>query len=274
MKISCVVDNMAGFHSNFYAEHGISLLVEKNNENILMDTGNTPTVLEHNLDLMRIESVDKLVLSHGHQDHTGGISAVPLLKENKTKFYMHPQALTPKYAVHDDESRYIGFPKNIHPDKLSMKWDQITETTKIGSNIWVFNQVEEHCNFENIPSYLKIKKNDEFFKDPFNDEINLVIKTDNGLVVLSGCAHRGIVNILYSVKQYFQDEIYGVIGGSHLVQATPQRIEKTVEEFKKFNPQIIALGHCTGFKALCRFSKECGDEFIPLSSGAEIITIN
>ena len=142
MKISCVVDNIAGFHSNFYAEHGFSVLVEKNNENILMDTGNTPPVLKHNLDLLGIESVDKLILSHGHHDHTGGISAVPLLKENKTKLYMHPQALTPKYAVHGDESRYIGFPKNIDADKLNMEFHQITETTKIGSNIWIFNQVE------------------------------------------------------------------------------------------------------------------------------------
>ena len=273
MKVSCVVDNRADFNSDFYAEHGLSLLVEKNDENILMDTGKTPVVLKHNLELLGIESVDKVVLSHGHNDHTGGISSVSLLKENKTKFYMHPEALTPKYAVHGDESRYIGFPQNIDPSILRMNWDRITETTKIGRKIWVFNHVEDHCNFETIPNYLRIKKDDEFLNDHFMDELNLVIKTDNGLVVLSGCAHHGIVNILYSAREYFQDEIHGVIGGSHLVQATPQRIEKTVDEIKKLDPQVIALGHCTGFKALCRFSKHFKDEFIPLASGVEITAL-
>jgi 7,8-dihydropterin-6-yl-methyl-4-(beta-D-ribofuranosyl)aminobenzene 5'-phosphate synthase len=266
MKISCVVDNQAKFQSNFYAEHGFSLMIHGNDENMLMDTGKTPMVLKRNLDLMGIKSVDRVIISHGHYDHTGGI---PVLKDMEALLMMHPQALIPKYAVGDGKSRYIGFPENL--DLKTLKTDFLTETTRINSNMWIFNHVESWCDFETIPAYLKVKKDDKFLKDEFNDELNLVIKTDKGLVVLSGCAHRGMVNILYSAREYFQDEIYGVIGGSHLVQAPSKRIKQTIDEFKKISPETIALGHCTGFEALCRFKKEFKDKFIPLESGAEII---
>jgi len=271
MKISCVVDNQAGFHSDFYAEHGFSLLIETNKENILLDTAQTSIILKHNLDKLGIESVDKIVLSHGHVDHAGGISGVPTRDGMETKFYLHPEALTPKFRKTSDIIKYIGFPQNIEVSKLNLEVKKIDKPTRIGKNIWIFNQVNDYSHFETIPPYLAIKKDNQFFPDKFNDEINLVIKTNHGLVVLSGCAHKGIVNILYSAREYFQDEIYGVIGGSHLVEAKNQRIQKTIDEFKKLDPQIIALGHCTGFKALCKFNKEFPDKFIPLFSGIEIL---
>ena len=268
MKISCIVDNRALFASNLYAEHGFSLFLNLDNEKVLMDAGKTPTVFKHNFDLLGLDSIDKVVLSHGHDDHTGGISA---LHNMGAKFFLHPDALIPKYAVSDGNSRYIGFPKSAVPDKSGIELEFVAETTKIGSNLWIFNHVDKYCDFENIPSYLSIKKEGKFLKDKFSDELNLVVETDNGLVVLSGCAHLGIVNILYSAMEYFQDEIYGVIGGSHLINANPQRIEQTLDEFKKINPDIIAMGHCTGFEALCRFKNEFEDKFIPLESGAEIV---
>ena len=271
MKITCIIDNRAGFKSNLYAEHGFSLLVERDNKTIMVDTGKTPQVMKHNLDLLGITTVEEVLISHGHNDHTGGLPALLDSKinihPNETKFYMHPQVLTPKYAVEDDEKRYIGFPETVDPETLNREW--ITENTSLGKDTWIFNQVEYQCGFEPIPPYLRVEMDGKLLPDKFEDEINLVMKTDEGLVVVSGCAHKGMVNILYSVKEYFQDEIYAVIGGSHLMNAPPQRIEKTVEAIKKLNPGVIALGHCTGLEALCHFKREFGEKFIPLVSGVE-----
>lgn len=270
MEISCIVDNRAGLKSNFYAEHGFSLLVEEKDTHFMVDTGQTPTVLKHNMDIMGIKAVDGVMMSHGHNDHTGGILALNDGKINigsKTKFFMHPEALLPKFAVGDRTKRYIGFPE-INTETLNLEW--VTENTQISDDMWIFNQVEDHSGFEPIPEYLKVIENGKCSPDEFKDELNLVIKTRKGLVVISGCAHKGIVNILNSASEYFQDDIYGVIGGSHLMDAPPERIQKTVESFKKLNPEIIALGHCTGFDALCLFRREFGDKFIPLESGAEI----
>jgi 7,8-dihydropterin-6-yl-methyl-4-(beta-D-ribofuranosyl)aminobenzene 5'-phosphate synthase len=271
MKIKCVVDNRAGLKSNLYAEHGFSLLVEENDTNFMVDTGQTPTVLKHNMDLMGITSLDGVLMSHGHNDHTGGISAIKDsidIKGNKNKFYMHPEILSQKYAVLDGKQRYVGFPTSIDVETLNLEW--ISENTRISDDMWIFNQVEDHSGFEPIPEYLKVKEHGKCLPDKLNDELNLVIKTENGLFVISGCAHQGMVNILYSVREYFQDDIYGVMGGSHLMDAPRERIRKTVESFKKLNPEIIALGHCTGFDALCLFKREFGEKFIPLESGAEI----
>jgi len=272
MKIKCVVDNRAGLKSNLYAEHGFSLLVEGNDQNFMVDTGQTPLVLEHNLNSMGIISVDGVLISHGHNDHTGGLSAISdgkiNIKSNKTKFYIHPDALSLKYAVLGDKQRYVGFPMSIDVETLNMDW--ITQNTRISPDMWIFNQVEDHSGFEPIPEYLKVKEHGKCLPDKLKDELNLVIKTENGLFVISGCAHKGMVNILYSVREYFQDDIYGVMGGSHLMDAPRERTRKTVESFKKLNPEIIALGHCTGFDALCLFKREFGEKFIPLESGAEI----
>jgi 7,8-dihydropterin-6-yl-methyl-4-(beta-D-ribofuranosyl)aminobenzene 5'-phosphate synthase len=269
MKITCIIDNRAGFKSNLYAEHGFSLLVERDNKTLMVDTGKTPLVMKHNLDVLGITAVEEVLISHGHNDHTGGLSALLDSKinshPNETKFYMHPQALTPRYAVEDDTKRYIGFPETVDPETLNREW--VTKNTSLGKDTWIFNQVDYQCGFEPIPQYLRVETDGKLLPDKFGDELNLVIKADEGLVVVSGCAHKGIVNILYSAKEYFQDEIYAVIGGSHLMNAPPQRIEKTVEAIKKLNPEIIAMGHCTGFEALCRFKGEFGDKFIPLASG-------
>jgi 7,8-dihydropterin-6-yl-methyl-4-(beta-D-ribofuranosyl)aminobenzene 5'-phosphate synthase len=269
MKITCIIDNRAGFKSNLYAEHGFSLLVERDNKTLMVDTGKTPLVMRQNLDVLGITTVEEVLLSHGHNDHTGGLSALMDSKinsqPNETKFYMHPQALAPKYAVEDDEKRYIGFPETVDPETLNREW--VTENTSLGKDTWIFNQVDYQCGFEPIPSYLRVDVDGKLLLDKFDDELNLVIKTDEGLVLVSGCAHKGIVNILYSAKEYFQDEIYAVIGGSHLMNAPSQRIEKTVKAIKKLNPEVIAMGHCTGFEALCRFKGEFGDKFIPLASG-------
>lgn len=273
MKIRCVVDNRAGFKSSLYAEHGFSLLVEGKNENILVDTGKTPRVLKHNMNLMGINSVDKVLISHGHSDHSGGISAIIdskiNFKSDDTKFLIHPEAIRAKFAVEPDKELYIGFPQDIHTKILNVDW--VTEITRINDDMWIFNQVDDHSGFEPIPEYLRVQEDGKCLPDNFKDELNLVIKTENGLVVISGCAHRGIINILYSVREYFQDDIYGVIGGSHLMDAPGERIEKTVESFKKLDPEIIAMGHCTGFEGLCRFNREFGEKFIPLDSGAEIL---
>lgn len=264
MIITCVVDDHAGSKLDFLAEHGFSVLIENKNENILFDTGKTSLVLKHNLNNIRPSTVDKVIISHGHYDHTGGLAA---LRGYNPELFLHPIARKPKYAIENNKSRYIGMDEEYTNFSVNL----ISETRKIGSDMWILTGVERVTDFEFIPSTLFMKEDGNLFKDTFSDELSLVIKNKKGLIVISGCSHRGIVNILLSVREHFQDEIYAVIGGAHLMTASTKQIHRTLEEFKKIEPNIIALGHCTGINALCKFRETFKETFTPMESGLKII---
>lgn len=143
MKISCVVDNQAGFRSIFHAEHGFSVLIENQNTKILFDFGKTPGLLKHNLNLLNgFNDLKYAVLSHGHYDHAGGLPAI--LNKDDISIIMHENALIPKYVIEGAESQFTGF--ELGEDERS-KCNFIQETTKISRDIWIFNQITRIIRF-------------------------------------------------------------------------------------------------------------------------------
>jgi 7,8-dihydropterin-6-yl-methyl-4-(beta-D-ribofuranosyl)aminobenzene 5'-phosphate synthase len=195
---------------------------------------------------------------------------------------MHEKALLPKYVLRKGKMQFIGTKgeyitknssKHVNNDQKtndSTKVEFISKTIEIAPNIYIFPEISLKYDFEGIdPSFL-ICDNGNFLSDNFEDELVLVIRTDKGLVVLSGCAHRGIVNTVSSVVEYFNDDIYAVIGGTHLVSSNEDRLNKTSKELKKFDPDQLIFGHCNGFDAQCRFKKEFKNKFQILESGKEI----
>lgn len=281
VKITCVVENTATFASEFYAEHGLSILIEDGKTKVLFDTGNSPEVLKKNMGLLNgFKDLNYVVLSHGHDDHTGGLSYI--FKNTSADILMHEKALLPKYVLRKGKMQFIGTKgeyitknssKHVNNDQKtndSTKVEFISKTIEIAPNIYIFPEISLKYDFEGIdPSFL-ICDNGNFLSDNFEDELVLVIRTDKGLVVLSGCAHRGIVNTVSSVVEYFNDDIYAVIGGTHLVSSNEDRLNRTSKELKKFDPDQLIFGHCNGFDAQCRFKKEFKNKFQILESGKEI----
>lgn len=274
LKITCVVDNTANFGTEYYSEHGLSFIIEYDNYKILFDTGRTPEVLKRNMELLNgFENLRYVVLSHGHEDHTGGLqytadnsSATILINEN---------ALLPKYVMTDGSMRFVGTKIGERTKKAGAesKIEYVEKITKIDTDVFIFGGIHMENDFEKIsPSFL-VEKNGKFSRDNFEDEQVLVFRTSKGLVILSGCAHRGIVNTLTSVAEYFKEDIYAVIGGTHLITAEDNRLNRTVEELVKFQPKHLMFGHCNGFDANCRFKKEFADKFQIISSGKKTIEI-
>ena len=105
----------------------------------------------------------------------------------------------------------------------------ISKTTEIAPDIFIFAEISMNNDFEEINPSFYIKRNGKFIKDDFEDVVVLVIKTDHRLVILSGCAHRGIVNTVSSVVEFFNDDVYAVVGGTHLVSNSKDRINKTLK---------------------------------------------
>ncbi len=280
MKLTCVIENTATFASEFYAEHGLSILIEYEHSKILFDTGHSPKVLENNTELINgLEGLRYVVLSHGHNDHTGGLSYI--LENTTATILIHEKALLPKYVIRNDNMKFIGTKEiktkssQIDNDENTSKSinniDFISKTKKIATNIYIFADIPLNNDFEKIDQSFYIKEHGTLVRDNFEDELVMVIKTEQGLVIISGCAHRGIVNTISSVVEYFNDDVYAIIGGTHLISATRTRINETIKALQKFDPKYLIFGHCNGFEAMCIFKGEFKNKFIMLESGREII---
>jgi 7,8-dihydropterin-6-yl-methyl-4-(beta-D-ribofuranosyl)aminobenzene 5'-phosphate synthase len=276
MKLICVNDNIAKFSSEFYAEHGFSILIEKGDSKILFDTGKSPEVLKHNMEQLNgFKDLKHVVLSHGHGDHTGGLSQV--LNNSSADIYLHKTAILPKFILRNDNMEFIGISdipyvdKDNEEKKLQPKLELISKTIEIEQDIFIFAEISFSNDFEELDPSFFIEKNQNFLHDNFDDELVLVIKTREGLVILSGCGHKGIVNTVSSVAEYFNENVYAVIGGTHLITANENRIETTLTELEMFDPKYLIFGHCTGFNALCKFKNKFKDKFQILESGKEII---
>lgn len=274
LKITCVVDNTANFGTEYYSEHGLSFIIEYDNYKILFDTGRTPEVLKRNMELLNgFETLKYVVVSHGHEDHTGGLQYI--IDNSSATILLNENTLLPKYVMIDGSMRFVGTKINETAKKAEVgsKIEYVEKITEIAPDIFIFGEIQMKNDFEDISPSFFVEENGEFSRDNFNDEQVLVIRTGKGLVILSGCAHKGIVNTLSSVVEYFNEDIYAVIGGTHLITAEEDRVNRTVEEIVKFQAKHLMFGHCNGFDANCRFKKEFEDKFQIISSGKKTIEI-
>jgi 7,8-dihydropterin-6-yl-methyl-4-(beta-D-ribofuranosyl)aminobenzene 5'-phosphate synthase len=232
MKITLLNENSAGRqnHKLCLAEWGLSVFIEVNGINILLDTGNTDVYIKNakqlNIDL---DSVDFIVLSHNHWDHTGGLRFHEF--KDKKKIIIHPQILE-------------KLPKE-QSNKLIKDFEIITSTKPLefSKNIYYLGEIPRKNNFEK----------GEWKGDPMIDDSAIVIKTNQGAVVISGCSHSGIANICEYAKEITDQKLFGVIGGFHLFEDNKTTIEKTIEYFKKEKPKYLYPMHCVDNFAMSKF---------------------
>ncbi len=235
MKIRVLFDKEK-INGGFDVGWGLSLFLPE--ENILFDTGEKFSYLENNAKLMGIDlkSLEKIVISHNHWDHTGGLEELLDLNP-KVKVYV---------TSHSDKS---------FKDSIKAKGAQLVEVTnveKIGECVYSTGQF--------IVSY----------KDRTLSEQGLVIEKDDGLIILSGCCHPGILNVVEKVKYYFKKNVDLVVGGLHLMDKEKRFIEFVVGEVKKM-VRRVAPSHCTGFEAISLFKKVFGNDFVEVKVGKDIV---
>lgn len=271
VKITTLSENTAGPAG--LAEWGLSLLVEADGQRILFDTGAGQAAVA-NADLMGIDlaSVDRIVLSHGHFDHTGGLNEV-LKRTGRKEIVAHPAVWGRKYGSLDDTpKRYIGIPFVREAlEVLGADFHLTEKPVRLSPRIMTTGEIPMVTDYEIIEKYLCVKEGDELKQDTLPDDLALVIDADFGLVVILGCAHRGIVNTLTHVKKITgKDKIYAAIGGTHLVHASPQRLEKTAAALVEMGVQYLGVSHCTGFKAAAYLAQFFGDRFFQNNAGTRL----
>lgn len=282
------------------AEHGLSVLVQVDDteKQILWDAGVSKVALIENMRRMEIDpkAISSIALSHGHLDHyaamTELLNEMKLSPEDKewgetvtkeeienwlTEFQIpivaHPAAFRERWWVNDDGKMVGPFlpPPDLEWKAAGAKIILSEEPYKLTRGCWTTGFVPR-TSFEQSgkPAKLLYRNGSEFIPDELEEDQAIVINVkDKGLVVLSGCAHSGIVNTVQHAKEFTGiDKIYAVIGGFHLARADDDEIDKTIEYIKSTKPAYVIPSHCTGFKAIGRFAQEMPDEFVEGIVGA------
>ncbi|MEM3404419.1 MAG: MBL fold metallo-hydrolase [Nitrososphaeria archaeon] len=262
-----------------FAEHGFSILVRIFNKEksscILFDVGSSPKGVVINakrmgVDLAKIECV---VLSHGHYDHFGGLKAiVKAINKVNLPIIVHEDMFKPRGIANPDGTirKYPAFP--VEEDVRPAKYVQTKQPHLISEGMaLVTGEIPRKTDFEKGYFRHRIFHNHTWHPDPWLwDDRALVINLKRkGLVILSGCAHAGIINtILYAQQITGINKIYAILGGLHLAgKENEQRIIQTVKTLKSINPVLIAPSHCTGWQAASTLSKALPSAFIWNSVG-------
>jgi 7,8-dihydropterin-6-yl-methyl-4-(beta-D-ribofuranosyl)aminobenzene 5'-phosphate synthase len=273
IKITTLSENSASM--GFLAEWGLCLYIEIESLHILLDTGLSTSAV-YNAQLMGIDlaGVDLIVLSHGHVDHTGGLLNVLKRSRRNIKVIAHPDIWTSKYARREDGSQeYIGIP-NVREEleNRGAIFNLTREPFYITDKILTTGEVPMITPYEQIDKVLFVKEGDIFKPDELADDLSLIIDAPYGLVIIAGCAHRGIINIIRHARNLTgKEQVYAVIGGIHLIRSTTERIENTIADLKKTGLKKLAVSHCTGFEASVRLITEFGDAFIMNNAGSRLI---
>lgn len=254
----------------YLGEWGLSLhLIINGGPNILFDTGEGRTLIP-NADAAGIDlgAVETICLSHGHSDHTGGLlSALQRIRQARPQrdhvdIHCHPFALEEQYVKHTDTYFYRGLPHNIEElRRLGAEFHTSSEPFWLGEDIVLSGEVPLTTDFETPSDICYLKVSGEYEPSPVLDDQALFLRTNKGLVVLSGCAHRGIINTILHAKEVTgEDRIYTVVGGTHLLNTSRRQQEQTANWLEKFNAHKIGVSHCTGLKPACYLASRLGRE--------------
>ena len=271
MKITTLIENKLGSHEDLYIEHGISLYIEADGKKILFDTGASGNFIDNakslNVDLKKI---DYVILSHGHHDHSGGFERLMREINPNIKLFIGKEFFNKKHSLRPTGAYdFVGnpFDENLFK-KNDIKVEYIdSDETKLTENISIFTNFERNEEFENINKTMYIGNKDGYEKDMFRDEISLGIKTTKGLVVIVGCSHAGIVNILDTINKRSNTNIHALVGGTHLIREDDAKINKIIDYLKEREIKVIGACHCTGKQGETMLSQQLEENFITNNTG-------
>ncbi|MHA1723665.1 MAG: MBL fold metallo-hydrolase [Promethearchaeota archaeon] len=274
VKIICIYNNKALPNTNFKGDYGNAVVIKSDNQLIMYDTGNNGDILLHNLNCANINpnSIDLLVLSHGHNDHTRGLAKLLSSRTGDLPLQIiaHPLVIERKkaslgaallfYLLYREIN--IGFPELPKDLEAKTKFNFHTEPYQITPYLSTIGEISERKEPDGVSSMMVHQVNGKWKKDLLLDDLSLALKTEKGLIIICGCCHAGILNTCAQALSIFPEEkIYGIIGGTHMLVFSKKKIKHVADVLeKKYDLPILYLNHCTGKKAMKYFKKRFGSE--------------
>lgn len=274
LKITTLIENNPDDLGQLLYEHGLSLYIETDGKNILFDTGKSGDFIKNARSLNKnLENLDYCIISHGHYDHSGGVENFISEVKKSPEFIVGEEFFNSKYKIVDATN--YKFNGNSFDEEFIVK-KQISlrkvreDMVYLTDHIIIFHHFLQCNEFEKRSNRFYRKENNAYIQDDFDDEISLGVITKKGLVVIAGCSHVGIINILKTVSERVNIPIYAVIGGTHLIEADETRIQKTLDAFREMKIQLIAVSHCTGEEGIRLIREEQKEQFLFNNTGKVI----
>lgn len=254
LRITTLVENSAGEHKALRTEHGISFYIEKDGHKILFDTGQSDALL-HNAAQMGIDLCDLefVVISHGHYDHSGGFRHIACLS-NSFQLKIGQGFFREKYAFRKGAYDFLG--NNFDESFLNrhgISYDFVSgPAEEILPGVFILSGFPRKHVDEKINPRFFLRADGTFEPDGFDDEILLALESSRGWVVLLGCSHPGMRNMLDVVRDRLEGRICAVLGGTHLVESKGAGLDRSLEYLNDSGIDIVGVSHCTGKEAMSR----------------------
>lgn len=257
--ITILMDNQA-YQPELKAEHGLSMLVEKDGMRILFDTGQTDN-LQYNGRAMGValHNLDAVVLSHGHFDHSGGLMSV-VRKNPGIRVYGHPAIFESKYADHGRGKIYIGMQYKLQDyQKAGANFVLSESSQEIGPGIFSSGHIDRVNDFERVsPAFIK-DTGRNFISDNLEDDGCLIIEQGQKIILILGCTHSGLINTLDLVsRKWDKDHFALIIGGLHLSDKDSSYVTRVLERANRFKIDKLIPLHCSGLNHQALFEHYLG----------------
>ncbi len=255
-RITTLIENNQGEHKGLLSEHGLSFFIEKDEYSILFDTGHSGAFVQNAAQLQKnLAKVDHVVLSHGHYDHSGGLRSLMELTTD-FKLTVGQGFFNEKYGDNNNSIEYLGnnFTETfLHKKDISYQFAH-KDVTELVEQVYVITNFPRIHKDEVINPRFSLLESGIFIPDRFSDEILLAIDSAHGLILLLGCSHPGMKNMVTFAVEILGRPLYAVLGGTHLVESDRKSMELSMKFLERDDLKVVGVSHCTGKPAMERLA--------------------